>query len=262
MPGGAACLLLGALAAGAAAVGTGAGDEPRRAAPARTERPAQTEQPARTERPAQAGAAWNGLGDLWRAFPRQPRPPAAVIDGLACHQVASWTFADGFYPGGWSWGEWRLVEGALEGRAGGDSFAVYVCPCAHGGDFALEAEVRLLPAGPGQAAEAHLLTRDGAGLRHETGMAVTAGQRRVSVRHTTNRRDHVLQIAERGQPLAPGVWHRLTVLAHRGRVTFLIDGERIFVSPPNLPSGLYREPHLAVRGGRAQFRNLHIYATR
>ena len=39
-----------------------------------------------------------------------------MTDGVAWSQVLNWEFRDGLYPNGWGWGDWRIVDGEIEGR--------------------------------------------------------------------------------------------------------------------------------------------------
>lgn len=195
---------------------------------------------------------------VYRSVPR-PAPSAdLVLDGVAWRQAVAWDFRDGPFPGAWSWGDWRVADGVLEGRDGAGDFAVYICPFEHGGDFLLETRVRFLADSSGRAAEAHLLTRDGRELRHESGAALFGGQRRVSARHMVDRVDYVLSVIKPPLPVSEGTWHLLRFAVRDGRVQVWLDGERIFRSEKRYPSGVYREPHLAVRNGTVQFSGFKI----
>jgi len=198
------------------------------------------------------------LRRLYRSVPR-PLPNAdLVLDGVAWRQAVAWDVGDGPFPGAWSWGDWRVVDGVLEGRDDDGDFAVYVLPFEHSGDFLIEARVRILADSSGRVAEAHLLTRDGRELRHESGAVLFGGQNRVSARHMVDRVDYVLRVIKPSRPVSEGVWHLLRFAVHDSRVQVWLDGVRIFRSEKRYPTGVYREPHFAVRNGVVQFGGFRI----
>ena len=193
---------------------------------------------------------------LRRAYQSMPRPaPGADIrlDGVAWRQAARWDFRRGDFPHAWSWGEWRIVDGVLEGREDAGDFAVYFCPCEHRGDFLLETRVRFLPDSSGRVPEAHLLTRDSRDLHDESGAVLFGGQRRLSARHMVDGVDYVLRVVRPPEPVSVGDWHLLRFAVRDGRVQVWLDERRVFRSDQRYPSGTYREPHFAVRNGVAQF---------
>ncbi len=196
---------------------------------------------------------------LVEQFPRPATGDTVTIGGQLWRKAFGWDFARGACPGGWGWGEWRLRRGVLQGHGVEGLDAVYVCPFEHGGDFLLETEVRLVRGEGGRSAEAHLLTRDGAELHHESGVALFGGESRINVRHMENRQEHLSRIVPIAAPLAYGQWHRLQFAVRGGRVSVRMDGALLFESDDTWPTGLYREPHLAARSGVAQFRCLNIY---
>jgi len=201
-------------------------------------------------------------GQLRRIFQGVPRrlPNAdLVLDGEAWRQAVAWEVRDGAFPAAWSWGDWRVVDGVLEGRDDHGDFAVYVCPFEHGGDFLLETRVRILPDSAGRVAEAHLLTRDSRELRHESGAVLFGGQRRISARHMVERVDYVLRVIKPAEPVSEGDWHLLRFAVRGGRVQVWLDGTRVFRSEKRYPTGTYREPHFAVRNGVAQFSGFKIF---
>jgi hypothetical protein len=198
---------------------------------------------------------------LRRFFRSVPRPlPNAdlVLDGVAWRQAVAWEVSEGPFPGAWSWGDWRVVDGVLEGREDHGGFAVYICPFEHGGDFLLETRVRILADSSGRVPEAHLLTRDGRELRHESGAVLFGGQNRVSARHMVDRVDYVLRVIKPPRPVSEGDWHQLRFAVRDGRVQVWLDGTRIFRSDKRYPAGVYREPHFAVRNGVVQFSGFKI----
>ncbi len=200
-------------------------------------------------------------GSLQRLYRSMPRPlPNAdlVLDGVAWRQAVAWEVREGPFPGAWSWGDWRVVDGVLEGREHEGGSAVYILPFEHGGNFLLETRVRILADSSGRVAEAHLLTRDGRELRHESGAVLFGGQNRVSVRHTVDRVDYVLRVIKPSRPVSEGAWHLLRFAVRDGRVQVWLDGTRIFRSDKRYPTGIYREPHFAVRNGVVQFSGFRI----
>ena len=199
------------------------------------------------------------LRRLYRSVPR-PLPNAdLVLDDEAWRQAVAWEVRDGPFPGAWSWGDWRVVDGVLEGRDDDGDFAVYICPFDHGGNFLLETRVRILADSAGRVAEAHLLTRDGRELRHESGAVLFGGQRRVSARHMVDRVDYVLRVIKPSRPVSEGDWHLLRFAVRGGRVQVWLDGARLFHSDKRYPAGTYREPHFAVRNGVVQFGGFKVY---
>lgn len=195
---------------------------------------------------------------LYRSVPR-PSPNAdLVLDGVAWRQAVAWEVSDGPFPGAWSWGDWRVVDGVLEGRDDAGDFAVYMLPFEHGGNFLLETRVRILADAGGRVAEAHLLTRDSRELRRESGAVLFGGQRRVSARHMVDRVEYVLRVIKPSRPVSEGTWHLLRFAVHDGRVQIWLDGVRIFRSEKRYPAGVYREPHFAVRNGVVQFSGFRI----
>jgi len=200
-------------------------------------------------------------GSLQRLYRSMPRPlPNAdlVLDGVAWRQAVAWEVREGPFPGAWSWGDWRVVDGVLEGREHEGGSAVYILPFEHGGNFLLETRVRILADSSGRVAEAHLLTRDGRELRHESGAVLFGGQNRVSVRHMVDRVDYVLRVIKPSRAVSEGAWHLLRFAVRDGRVQVWLDGTRIFRSDKRYPTGIYREPHFAVRNGVVQFSGFRI----
>ncbi|MHB8077725.1 MAG: hypothetical protein ACYDIE_00540 [Candidatus Krumholzibacteriia bacterium] len=200
-----------------------------------------------------------GVRRVYRSVPRHAGEPVVLLDGAYWRRAVAWDFADGAFPGAWSWGDWRLADGLLEGRSDDGAFAVYVTPFAHGGDFLLETRVRLVSDAAGHGVEAHLLTRDGRELHSESGAVLFGGQRRVSVRHMVDGTEHVLRVVKPDDPVSEGVWHLLRFAVRGGRVEARLDGALLFRSDRSFPVGVYREPHFAVRYGVAQFSDLKIF---
>lgn len=196
---------------------------------------------------------------VYESVPRQGEEPVVLLDGVYWRRAVAWDFADGAFPDAWSWGDWRLVDGRLEGRSGDGAFAVYVTPFTHGGDFLLETRVRLVADEGDRVVEAHLLTRDSRELHNESGAVLFGGQRRVSVRHMVGGTEHVLRVVKPEKPVGEGSWHLLRFAVRAGRVEARLDGALLFRSEGSFPVGVYREPHFAVRNGVAQFSSLKIF---
>jgi len=196
---------------------------------------------------------------VYESVPRQDGEPVVLLDGVHWRRAVSWNFADGAFPAAWSWGDWRLVDGLLEGRSDDGAFAVYITPFAHGGDFLLETRVRLVSDAGERGVEAHLLTRDSRELHNESGAVIFGGQRRVSVRHMVDGTEHVLRVVKPDKPVDEGRWHLLRFAVRGGRVEARLDGALLFRSDASYPVGVYREPHFAVRNGVAQFSSLKIF---
>jgi hypothetical protein len=199
-----------------------------------------------------------GWRQVYESVPRPSGRADLMVDGVAWREASAWRFRDGAFPDAWGWGEWRLVDGVLEGREDRGDFAVYFCPVEHGGDFLLETRVRLLPDSAGRPTEAHLLTRDGRELRCESGAVLFGSQNKVSVRHMVDRHDYVLKVIKPSETVSLGTWHLLAFAVRDGRVFVWLDGRRVYRSDHRYPTGTYHEPHLAVRNGVAQFREFRL----
>lgn len=199
-----------------------------------------------------------GWQSVYESVPRPSGRADLLVDGVAWREASAWRFRDGGFPHAWGWGEWRMVDGVLEGREDKGDFAVYFCPVEHGGDFLIETRVRILPDSAGRATEAHLLTRDSRELRSESGAVLFGGQNKLSARHMVDRHDYVLRVIKPSDAASLGTWHLLTFAVRDGRVFVWLDGRRVYRSDHRYPTGHYREPHLAVRNGVAQFSEFRL----
>lgn len=199
-----------------------------------------------------------GWREVLESVPRVSAQADLMVDGVPWREASVWRFRDGAFPGAWGWGEWRFVDGVLEGRDDRGDFAVYFCPVEHGGDFLLETQVRILPDPAGRHTEAHLLTRDSRELTCESGAVLFGGQPRVSARHMVDRHDYVLRVIKPPEAASLNTWHVLAFAVRDGRVFVWVDGRRVYRSDHRYPTGRYREPHLAVRNGIAQFRSFRL----
>lgn len=169
-------------------------------------------------------------------------------------------------------------------------------PCApfdHSGEFLLETRVRLR-AQPGvESAEAQLLIRDGNEAREGAGVTLRAGHESIRVRYRTDGREHVYRTIPLARRTEFDRWYRVRFVARAGRVSAYIDGQRaydsgdavqsgrrVLDSSPDfrtryrvlgggegsygevLPPGTFAEPHIAVRGGVAEFEYVKLYVPR
>jgi hypothetical protein len=194
-----------------------------------------------------------GFRQVYESVPRPSGRADLLVDGVPWREASAWRFRDGPFPNAWGWGQWRVVDGVLEGREDKGDFAVYFCPAEHGGDFLLETRVRILSDSTGRIPEAHLLTRDSRELHNESGAVLFGGQNKVSARHMVDRHDYVLRVIKPSEFVRLDAWHLLAFAVRDGRVFVWLDGRRIYRSDHRYPTGRYREPHLAVRNGVAQF---------
>ncbi len=209
-------------------------------------------------------------------------PPGKVtsIDlfGTTWTQVMNWDFSDGFYPRGWGWGEWRIENGYLTGWETEDKFAVYFLPFIHGSNVILETKARFLGSSDEHHAEVHLLTRDGRAVHSESGMVVVEGENRVDVRHMQGMVQNIRGSHPTRNPISGEQWYVLRFILQGEKVDAYVDGELVFSSdhhgvPVNGSNGVngtnrmhpqvvYREPHLAVKYGTAQFEYVTIFEDR
>lgn len=199
-----------------------------------------------------------GWRQVYESVPRPSGRADLLVDGVPWRVASNWRFRDGAFPRAWGWGQWRLVDGVLEGREDKGDFAVYFCPVEHGGDFLLETRVRFLPDSSGRPTEAHLLTRDSRELRCESGAVLFGGMERLSARHMVDRADYVLRVIKPSEAVSRDAWHVLAFAVRDGRVFVWLDGRRLYRSDRRFPTGRYREPHLAVRNGVAQFSEFRL----
>jgi len=208
----------------------------------------------------------------------RPRPGRTIeLAGEQWTLVLEWTFADGLYPAGWSWGSWRLENGLLVGSDPDStiSAAVYVLPFVHGPDFLMETTFRMRSLHGATHTETQLLTRDGRALRFESGLALVTGTDRVRVRCFAAGEDRLYGSVPTGHQTTYGTWYVARYLLREGRVVVFINDEEMFdsatdksawASPRRLedaatlfPTEVFREPHLAVRNGEAAFRSVRIW---
>ena len=239
------------------------------------------------------------------AFVVHRRFPAREIAGVAWTGTLDCDFDRDWCPGGWGWGRWSRAHGTVTGAAPADSFAVYffcqpsrregpadagadgpgighadrLCtPFRHGGDFAMETEVRLIAGDPGRSAEAQLLIRESRAVNDETGIALVAGRRSAIIRYRAGGTDYVLGSWPLPFQVEYGRWYRLTFVLRDGQIRAEVDGRPVFDSrtdpppprlqawidsvgptPATLPPAHFVEPHVAVKNGRAEFRSVRLF---
>jgi hypothetical protein len=206
-----------------------------------------------------------------------PSPEIIEVAGDRWIQVLEWEASNGWYPGGWGWGAWRLENDVLVG-SDPDSMlpgAVYFLPFVHGSDFMMETTARMRAPWDSEPTEIHLLTRDNPTVRFESGGALIAESDSVRVRCFAEGVDRLYGAVPVERPPAYGEWYVMRYLLRGGRVVALVDDEIVFDSASNddawassrrlydadviFPEDVFREPHIAVRNGEAEFRSFRIW---
>jgi cellulose synthase/poly-beta-1,6-N-acetylglucosamine synthase-like glycosyltransferase len=197
------------------------------------------------------------------------------FQGSTWTQVMTWDFSNGYYPGGWGWGEWRIQDGLLTGYDTDEKFAVYFFPFTHGDNVILETRTRLLRNTSNHHVEAHLLTRDDRAVVSESGMVMVANENRVDVRHMLGTVQSVRETVPTEDRFTRGQWYVMRFILQDGKIDAFVDGEHVFSSArqglaeesQNGTNGsssvaVYNEPHVAVRSGVAQFEYVKIFVDR
>ncbi len=172
-------------------------------------------------------------------------------------EVMRWSFENGLYPDGWSWGEWQAADGVLDGRHDGDWIAAYFTPYPCPSDFAIETRV-MFPSGHEGSPKAQLLIRDNAELRFESGLVLYADTGVISVRHMAWKKNLLYETYPTAEAIEYDRWYELRFALCDGRVEATLDGIPIPVPDLRYPVGDYHEPHLAVDGGSARFDYIRI----
>jgi cellulose synthase/poly-beta-1,6-N-acetylglucosamine synthase-like glycosyltransferase len=215
--------------------------------------------------------------------PTAELPAAADSASLALNgedwiEVIDWSFSDGYFPGGWGWGEWDIHDGLLSGRDDTGNIAVYFFPFDHGDNALLETKVRFVKSEPDHDVEAQLLTRDSDFIHYESGLVLFADQDSVNVRHMASTRDYVRDVAPLETDVNHGEWYVMRFMFRDGEVHAFVGDEHVFSSVLEAtkakeaglqgadtlqayPLGDYREPHLAVKWGEAEFEYVRFYET-
>nr|MDO8133676.1 hypothetical protein [Candidatus Njordarchaeum guaymaensis] len=185
-----------------------------------------------------------------------------IAEDLEWVQVLHWNFKDGFYPRGWYWGNWTIVDGTLEGQdlfVGKEDQSVYVFSFDHGADFIIETKVMIVRGTGARSAEAQLLTRDSPAVNFESGMVLFAEGQRVDIRHVAHKTDYVYQTVNIEPRVTYGTWHTIRFMVHNGRIRAFVDGVQVYSSRNTYPVGTYSEPHLTVDEGIARFAYVKIF---
>lgn len=204
--------------------------------------------------------------------------PSLILDGVEWTEAAYWDFEDGYYPGGWGWGEWKLDDGSLVGGDRYGNTSVYFFPFTHSDNVVLETRIRFDRSAREHVAEAQLSTRDSDFIHYQSGVGIFAGIRgsRVDVRHTASTKDYVRESVKAGDAPAYGQWRLVRFMLIEGEVSAWIGDDRVYSSteaaaarkeadPESAdttgiyPVGVYHEPHVAVRWGEASFDYIRIY---
>jgi cellulose synthase/poly-beta-1,6-N-acetylglucosamine synthase-like glycosyltransferase len=202
--------------------------------------------------------------------------PTLVLDGAEWTEVMYWNFADGFYPGGWGWGQWKIQDGRLVGNDPRGNASVYFFPFTHGDNVVLETKVRMESGAGGHPAEAQLLTRDSDFVHYQSGVGLFAGQKEMRVRHTASTKDYVNEAVALAHPVQYGEWHVVRFMMLGGGIDAFVDDDYVYSSTAAArirkaeaagsadttgvyPVGTYHEPHVAVRWGEVSFEWIKIY---
>jgi hypothetical protein len=189
--------------------------------------------------------------------------PSIEIGGTIWTEAMRWDFSDGFYPTGWSWGDWEIVDGYLVGKEAEGLFAVYFFPYTHGGNVLLETKVQFIRGAEQGDARAYLLTRDSDDLNFESGMALLANTDVVHLRHMAEKHDYIDDVFPSNGRSQYGDWYVMQFAIHDYQIQGYVNGFKIDAwkagLPEKLPVGVYQEPHLAVSNGEARFEYVKIY---
>ncbi len=238
----------------------------------------------------------HGCGVDENRFPSEltDLPPAdsvtVEIDGTRWTQVMNWDFSDGWYPGSWGWGDWRIEKGVLTGDDPTGRIAVYVFPFTHADNALLETKVRLVRDAENHRVDAQLLTRNNRVIHSESGMEIVADESQVVVRHMVRSIDYVYGFVRISEKLERGKWYTLRFVLRKGRFDAFINDEHVYSSSDSsaadggftegnalagraarraarhvegrFPASVYTEPHLAVNGGQAEFEYVKIFVDR
>jgi len=238
-----------------------------------------------------------GVVFVFRSFPTEGVAGSSWLRTLECDFRQDWCPA-GWGWGSWKLGPDGLVGSApadsfavyFFGRPSLRSVAApnpdptsignSELPCdyfRHGGEFVMETEVRLLQAAPEREAEAQLLIRESNAVNDETGVALVAGRSSAIIRYRAGGIDHILGNWPVAAPIRYGSWHRISFIAKDGQIRAELDGAPVFDSrvdslsaalraridsldpdTKTLPPGRFIEPHIAVKNGSAEFRNVRL----
>lgn len=225
-------------------------------------------------------AMLSGYPDLGRNasssyIPSALEGPVVNIDGNSWTRVVDWHFKDGYFPGGWSWGMWRLVNGSLRGSDYTGESSVYFFPFTHGGDVILETKIRLLQPMGDTSVKAYLLTRDSEMLNYESGMVLYGGESDLAVRHMAKHIEYIKERVPSYSVIEYNKWYILRFMIRDNMIKAFLNGTQVYASDWHLytgsddslidrtgaylPVGNYREPHISVLDGTAEFEYVRIY---
>lgn len=175
--------------------------------------------------------------------------------------VFAWNFDHGLPPDGWGWGDWEIVDGALEGTQKDGVISAYFLPCVCPPDYIIETRVMIVenfrPGG-----NAQLLNRNNPGVAFESGMRLYAESDTLVVRHRAWRKDLILDWLPSPVPIEYGVWHDLSFGMVKGHLVASLDGVDVEMPELRVPVTEYREPHYSVDGARVRFDDFKVYRIR
>lgn len=225
-------------------------------------------------------AMLNGYPDLRRNsgisyVPSAAEGPEVQIDGISWTRVVDWRFSQGLFPGGWSWGAWRIANGLLRGSDFTGGSSVYFFPFTHGGDVILETKVKLLQPMGDTDVKIYLLTRDSDMLNYESGMVLSAATQELAVRHMAKQVEYITEKVPTHSMIEYNKWYILRFMIRDNMIKAFLNGTPVYASDWHLytgsayasidraggflPVGNYREPHISVLDGTADFEYVRIY---
>jgi cellulose synthase/poly-beta-1,6-N-acetylglucosamine synthase-like glycosyltransferase len=223
-----------------------------------------------------------GCSDPGRKFENPgatlPDPVDSVtvaLNGAEWVEAMTWHFSEGFYPGGWGWGDWEITDGLLRGEDDNGNIAVYFFPFSHGDNTLLEVKVKFIESVPGKHVEAQLLTRDTDFIHYESGLVMFADEDSVNVRHMASTRDYVRDVVPVDRDVTLDEWYVMRFMFLNGEIHAFVDDDHVYSSVAAAalrkgnpeesdttgvyPMGNYHEPHLAVKWGVAAFEYVKLY---
>lgn len=201
--------------------------------------------------------------------------PVIQIEGSSWTRVVDWRFSEGLFPGGWSWGEWRLTNGLLRGSDYTGGSSVYFFPFTHGGDAMIETKVKLLQPLGDTDVKIYLLTRDSDMLNYESGMVLHGAGRELSVRHMAKQIEYIAENVPTYSTIEYNKWYIMRFMIRDNLIKAFLNGTLVYASDWRfytgsnytaadqtsefIPVGNYREPHISVLDGTADFEYVRIY---
>ena len=137
---------------------------------------------------------------------------------------------------------------------------VYFLSVSAGGGFLLETKVRIVRGFHPFYVAAQLITRDSEQVNCESGLVILPEMDQAIVRHMANKIDYIYT-AFPANTTIDYKWYTMRLIVRDGVVKAFVDDVQILISNSSLPTGEYREPHLAVRYETAQFECVKAYIT-